>query len=114
MLMWLLVPTAALRVQGLQPSNFPHILPIHPVAFQVAQWLKPRQQDPDDRSWRAQLFRLRNALFRGVNVDIHEDVASDVTIQAMREAAEHFDPRTEEVFKYLQVMGGPCMGRQEC
>jgi hypothetical protein len=35
--------------------------------------------------------------------DVHMDIKEDVQLQDMHEAAERFDPRTEEVFKYLQV-----------
>lgn len=35
--------------------------------------------------------------------DIHADVQQDESIMAMHADAERFDPRTEEVFKILQV-----------
>jgi hypothetical protein len=38
--------------------------------------------------------------------DIHTDVKQDEAIVAMHADAERFDPRTEEVFKILQVSLG--------
>jgi hypothetical protein len=44
--------------------------------------------------------------------DIHADVKQDAGIMAMHADAERFDPRTEEVFKILQVGGctAPALG----
>jgi hypothetical protein len=38
--------------------------------------------------------------------DIHADATQDEAIVAMHADAERFDPRTEEVFKILQVTRG--------
>jgi hypothetical protein len=47
----------------------------------------------------------RNVALSGMTHDIHEDVKQDEGIMAMHADAERFDPRTEEVFKILQVGG---------
>lgn len=45
----------------------------------------------------------RNIALSGMTHDIHADVQQDESIMAMHADAERFDPRTEEVFKILQV-----------
>lgn len=40
---------------------------------------------------------------QGANYDIHEVVATDTGVQAVWVNAEVFDPKTEHLFKYLQV-----------
>jgi len=44
-----------------------------------------------------------NALSRAVDVDVHDVIKTDKRVQEIHEAAESFDPATEEAFKYLQV-----------
>lgn len=51
----------------------------------------------------------RNAALKGMTHDIHADVEEDPKVIAMAEAAERFDPRTEEVFKVLQVISACAM-----
>lgn len=70
----------------------------------IADRLKPKHVDPNDKSMGAKLTRARNAMLKGVSTDIHEDVAHDEATVAMHDAAEKFDPRTEQIFKYLQVL----------
>jgi sodium-dependent phosphate transporter len=41
--------------------------------------------------------------------DIHADVQEDPQVIALAESAERFDPRTEEVFKILQVISACAM-----
>jgi phosphate/sulfate permease len=41
--------------------------------------------------------------------DVHKDVAEDKVVMEMHTDAEKFDPRTEEVFKYLQVLSACAM-----
>jgi phosphate/sulfate permease len=36
-------------------------------------------------------------------------VENDSSLQDIQDAAEHFDPRTEQVFKYLQVISAAAM-----
>ncbi|KAF6263080.1 phosphate transporter [Scenedesmus sp. NREL 46B-D3] len=75
----------------------------------VANYLKPRHVDPEDKSFRAYRTRFRNAAFRGVSHDIHEDISADEGLQVMHADAEKFDPRTEQVFKVLQVISACAM-----
>ncbi|KAI8470032.1 MAG: phosphate transporter family-domain-containing protein [Monoraphidium minutum] len=70
----------------------------------VTDRLKPIEVDPADRSWRAALTRARNAALSGVSVDVHQVVTEDAVVSAMHNAAEKFNLRTENVFKYLQVL----------
>jgi len=70
----------------------------------IADRLRPKHVDPTDNSVGAKLTRARNAMLKGVSTDIHEDVAHDDATVAMHDAAEKFDPRTEQIFKYLQVL----------
>ncbi len=61
--------------------------------------------DPADKSMKAYMARAHNAVFNGVNKDLHAEAAHDVTVVAIHDSAERFDPRAEYVFKYLQVGG---------
>lgn len=51
----------------------------------------------------------RNVALKGMTHDIHADVQEDPKVIAMAESAERFDPRTEEVFKVLQVISACAM-----
>uniref|UniRef100_A0A383VLB7 Phosphate transporter n=1 Tax=Tetradesmus obliquus TaxID=3088 RepID=A0A383VLB7_TETOB len=75
----------------------------------VADKLKPVHVDEDDKSIRAMFKRFRNAALSGVTHDIHADVKDDEAIMDMHDAAEKFDPRTEHVFKVLQVISACAM-----
>lgn len=44
-----------------------------------------------------------------LTVDVHEDLYKDERVTAMHSAAEVFDPRAEEVYKYLQVFSSCCV-----
>ena len=46
-------------------------------------------------------------MLQGINVDIHEVEVTDCKIMEMAEHAEKFDPRTEALFRYLQVGPNP-------
>lgn len=46
-------------------------------------------------------------MLQGINVDIHEVEVTDSKIMEMAEHAEKFDPRTEALFRYLQVGPNP-------
>ncbi|GBF99738.1 sodium phosphate symporter [Raphidocelis subcapitata] len=70
----------------------------------VANRLKPVHVDPADRSWAAFFTRGRNAALAGVSTDIHEAVEQDAKVAEMHAAAEKFNPRTERVFQWLQVL----------
>eukprot|EP00878_Enallax_costatus_P004065 GHUV01004290.1.p1 GENE.GHUV01004290.1~~GHUV01004290.1.p1 ORF type:complete len:604 (+),score=132.83 GHUV01004290.1:211-2022(+) len=71
--------------------------------------LKPVEVDPNDKSMGAFFKRFRNAALSGVTHDIHNDVKQDEEIMQMHEDAEKFDPRTEQVFKILQVVSACAM-----
>jgi hypothetical protein len=75
----------------------------------VAEKLKPVHVDDNDKSVGATFKRFRNAALSGVTHDIHADVKDDEAIMDMHDAAEKFDPRTEHVFKVLQVISACAM-----
>eukprot|EP00877_Chromochloris_zofingiensis_P004930 jgi/Chrzof1/14438/Cz09g02260.t1 len=80
-------------------------------AFQqrVFNMLKPIHVDPEDRSWKARVTRFRNGALAGATVEIHDEIAKDPKLQEMHDDAEKFDPRTEEVFKFLQILSACAM-----
>ncbi|KAJ9505596.1 hypothetical protein QJQ45_005922 [Haematococcus lacustris] len=63
-------------------------------------------QDEAGAGWGARLYRR---LVHSLTVDVHEDLHKDEAVAAMHSAAEVFDPRTEEVYKYLQVFSACCV-----
>lgn len=75
----------------------------------VAAKLQPVEVDPNDKSVGAFFKRFRNAALSGMTHDIHADVKHDDEIMQMHEDAEKFDPRTEQVFKILQVISACAM-----
>ncbi|KAF6251745.1 phosphate transporter family-domain-containing protein [Scenedesmus sp. NREL 46B-D3] len=75
----------------------------------IAEKLKPVHVDEDDKSVSAMFKRFRNAALSGVTHDIHADVKDDEAIMEMHDSAEKFDPRTEHVFKVLQVISACAM-----
>lgn len=75
----------------------------------VAAKLAPIEVDPEDKSVKAHMTRFRNAALKGVTHDIHADIKGDTKLEEMHEAAEKFDPRTEQVFKVLQVISACAM-----
>eukprot|EP00878_Enallax_costatus_P011868 GHUV01012391.1.p1 GENE.GHUV01012391.1~~GHUV01012391.1.p1 ORF type:complete len:555 (+),score=131.20 GHUV01012391.1:828-2492(+) len=75
----------------------------------VVAKLQPVEVDPNDKSMGAFFKRFRNAALSGVTHDIHNDVKQDEEIMQMHEDAEKFDPRTEQVFKILQVVSACAM-----
>lgn len=46
---------------------------------------------------------------RGISHEVHEDIKDNESIMKMHDDAEKFDPRTEEVFKVLQVISACAM-----
>ncbi|KAI8476390.1 MAG: phosphate transporter [Monoraphidium minutum] len=71
--------------------------------------LKAVEVDPNDKSAGAFFKRFRNAALSGVTVDIHDDIKGNDELMTMHADAEKFDPRTEEVFKVLQVLSACAM-----
>jgi phosphate/sulfate permease len=71
--------------------------------------MKPVEVDPNDKSMGAYWKRFRNAALSGMAHDIHDDIKDDEQLQDMHADAERFDPRTEEVFKVLQVISACAM-----
>lgn len=55
------------------------------------------------------VYLYRNVALSGVTHDIHKDVTDNEEIMQMHEDAEKFDPRTEQVFKILQVISACAM-----
>ncbi|GBF97831.1 sodium phosphate symporter [Raphidocelis subcapitata] len=70
----------------------------------ISNRLKPKHVDPEDRSWGAFFTRGRNAALAGVSTDIHQAVEEDAHLAEMHDASEKFEPATEGVFKWLQVL----------
>ncbi len=64
---------------------------------------QPYAVDPNDKSVGAHFRRFQNWCLKGVTKDVHEDIKGDDELMAMHDDAEHFQPETEQVFKYLQV-----------
>ena len=75
----------------------------------VAGFLNATHVDESDKSVRAKVLRFKNAALKGVNVDIHHDIKDDTSLTQMHDDAEKFDPRTEQVFKILQVLSACAM-----
>lgn len=50
----------------------------------IADKLKPIEVDASDKSVEAYLTRARNAVLKGVNHDIHDEIADDVDLTAVR------------------------------
>jgi len=53
--------------------------------------------------------KTKELLFNGMEQDIHEIVEKDAVISTIHSSAEVFDPRTENVFQYLQVFSAICV-----
>lgn len=53
--------------------------------------------------------KMYNGATAGLTTDIHKDVAHDEKIQEIHANTEKFDPKTEIVFEYLQVMSACAM-----
>lgn len=70
----------------------------------INEKLKPVHVDPEDRSWGAWFKRGRNAALSGISTDIHKAVEEDSSLAEMHDNSEKFDPHTEGVFKWLQVL----------
>lgn len=58
---------------------------------------------------RGVMDKVKNQLKYSLTVDVHEDVYKDAYVAALHANAEVFDPRTEEVYKYLQVFSACCV-----
>lgn len=67
-------------------------------------WLKSKVVDPEDKSMNAYGKRFFNAVTGGINADIFEAVDDDESLANIHDQSEKYDPRTEQVFKYLQVI----------
>ena len=53
--------------------------------------------------------KVEHLLLKGVEHDIHKIIDEDTVIAGIHENAEVFDPKTENVFKYLQVFSAICV-----
>ncbi|WIA17922.1 hypothetical protein OEZ85_009416 [Tetradesmus obliquus] len=74
---------------------------------EVLQLVQPVEFE--DKSFKARRTRFRNAALAGLSHDIHADITDDQKLQDMHADAERFDPRTEQVFKVLQVISACAM-----
>lgn len=70
----------------------------------LPSFMQTKEIDPDDKSLKAFMYRIRNAVFSGINADVFECIGEDDALHNIHASAERFDPRTEQVFKYLQVI----------
>lgn len=75
----------------------------------VAGFLGATHVDEGDKSARAKFLRFKNKALHGLTVDIHDDIKDDAALTQMHDDAEKFDPRTEQVFKVLQVLSACAM-----
>jgi solute carrier family 20 (sodium-dependent phosphate transporter) len=100
---------AGKNVEGAPPTTDSVFMPEDRFQKKIADKLKAVEVDPEDKSWGANFKRFRNAALRGVTHDIHADVKDDEGIMQMHDDAEKFDPRTETVFKVLQVISACAM-----
>jgi len=53
--------------------------------------------------------KVENLLLKGVEQNIHQIIDEDPIVASIHENAELFDPKTENVFKYLQVFSAICV-----
>lgn len=75
----------------------------------IAEKLGPVEVHESDSKGTKFFKKFRNAALSGVSHDIHKDIEQDDKIMEMHDDAEKFDPRTEEVFKILQVLSACAM-----
>lgn len=61
---------------------------------------------PAEKSMSSKLVR---ALTTSINYNIHAAVKEDEQIQAIHDNAEKFDPKTEAVFAYIQILTATCV-----
>lgn len=59
--------------------------------------------------WRKWAKKAEHLTTRGMKVDIHKAVEKDDQVHAMHANAEVFDPNTERVFSYVQVITACCV-----
>lgn len=55
------------------------------------------------------MYRVRNQFLRGFFYDVHTHAQDDEYTQSIHQAAEVFDPHTEQVYKYMQVFSSCCV-----
>ncbi|KAJ9508203.1 hypothetical protein QJQ45_021537 [Haematococcus lacustris] len=53
--------------------------------------------------------KTKKAILHGTSVDVHEVVEDDPLVAAIHANAEHFDPKVEYTFSYLQVFSAICV-----
>ncbi|KAF8059159.1 PHO89 [Scenedesmus sp. PABB004] len=75
----------------------------------LPNWMMARDVDPKDQSVAAYWQRAKNGMFGGLQQDIFAAVDNDSSLSDIHDAAEAFDPRTEQVFKYLQIISAAAM-----
>eukprot|EP00775_Hariotina_reticulata_P006398 gene6398-6629_t len=68
-----------------------------------------KEVEKGDNSVAAWIQRVKNFLFGGLQADIFEAVDNDEGLANIHDQAEKFDTRTEQVFKYLQVISACAM-----
>lgn len=70
----------------------------------LPSWLKTKTVNEDDGAVAKVGKNVFNALTGGINADIFECVGENEGLSAIHDDSEKFDPRTEQVFQYLQVI----------
>lgn len=71
-----------------------------------------KSKNPAVQLWYIAKFlglKLYAQVIRGLYFDVHQNVAKDQAVSSIHEAAEVFDPHTEQVFKYMQVFSACCV-----
>uniref|UniRef100_A0A383WA46 Phosphate transporter n=1 Tax=Tetradesmus obliquus TaxID=3088 RepID=A0A383WA46_TETOB len=75
----------------------------------VPNWMLAKDVDAKDISVAGYIQRTKNVLFGGLQQDIFAAVDGDESLSSIHADAERFDPRTEQVFKYLQIISAAAM-----
>lgn len=67
-------------------------------------------EDETPKTGMSGLFdRVKKHMIYSLTVDVHEDVEKDEQVAAMHAGAEVFDPKAENIYKYLQVFSACCV-----
>lgn len=90
----------------LPPSGLPHRrrAGAHVSKASMPDFLLPKTIAPEDSRFTKAWKHVYNFLTGGLNADIFECVDGDNTLKHIHDDATKYDPRTEQVFKYLQVI----------
>lgn len=76
----------------------------HIAKSSMPDFLLPKTIHPEDNAVKKALKNVYNFLTGGLNTDIFACVDEDSALKHIHDGAIKYDPRTEQVFKYLQVI----------